>query len=300
MPVMAAVGLCFGCRACALDPALPFITRLYGSPMAIMKVVFIGGGQMAQALASGAIAAGVLTAADLGFVEPNGEQRKKLEKTFLGCSVVSQAQLALPEAEMVILSVKPHVLKAIAAELAGLLQSRHLVVSIAAGIPLAALQQMLKTQRVVRVMPNTPVQVGAGAAALSADSRVAEDDLARVEQLLGAVGTTQRVPDQLMHAVTAVSGSGPAYIYMVIEALSDGGVAAGLPRQVATQLAAQTVLGAAQMVLQSGLHPGQLKDQVTSPGGTTIAALATLEQAAMRGAFIKAVLAANERSQELE
>lgn len=265
-----------------------------------MKVVFIGGGQMAQALASGAISAGVLKATDLGFVEPNGEQRKKLEKTFLGCSVVSQAQLALPEAEMVILSVKPHVLKAIAGELAGLLQSRHLVVSIAAGISLATLQQMLKTQRVVRVMPNTPVQVGAGAAALSADSHMAEGDLARVEQLLGAVGTTQRVPDQLMHAVTAVSGSGPAYIYMVIEALSDGGVAAGLPRQVATQLAAQTVLGAAQMVLHSGLHPGQLKDQVTSPGGTTIAALTSLEQAAMRGAFIKAVLAANERSQELE
>ncbi len=268
--------------------------------MATKKVVFIGGGQMAQALASGAISAGVLSASDLSFVEPSVEQRKHLENLFPGIDLVPQAQLALPEAEMVILSVKPHVLKIIAAELAGLLQARHLVVSIAAGISLAALQKMLKTKRVVRVMPNTPAQVSAGAAALSADDDLSQEDLTRVEQLIGAVGTTVRVPDHLMHAVTALSGSGPAYIYLVIEALSDGGVAAGLPRDVAIQLAAQTVLGAAQTVLQTGRHPGQLKDQVTSPGGTTIAALEVLEKRAVRGAFMEAVLRAASRSEELE
>lgn len=268
--------------------------------MVKIQVLFIGGGQMAQALANGAIAAGVLAPTDLGFVEPNAEQRKVLEQAFPGCSLATQAQLAVPEADMVILAVKPPVLKAIAAELAGLLQSRHLVVSIAAGITLNALQTMLKTTRVVRVMPNTPVQVACGAAALSADPGLAEEDVARVERLLGAVGTTQRVSDQWMHAVTGLSGSGPAYVYLVIEALSDGGVAAGLPRAVATQLAAQTVLGAAQMVLRTGQHPGTLKDQVTSPGGTTIAGLAHLEQAATRGAFIHAVQVAAERSRHLE
>jgi pyrroline-5-carboxylate reductase len=201
---------------------------------------------------------------------------------------------------MVILSVKPPVLKAIAPDLAGLLQARHLVVSVAAGISLSTLQVMLKTKRVVRVMPNTPAQVGAGAAAMSADDSLLPEDLERVEQLMGAVGLTVRVPDQLMHAVTAVSGSGPAYIYMVIEALSDGGVAAGLPRDIATRLAAQTVLGAAQMVLQTGRHPGQLKDQVTSPGGTTIAALEVLEKGAVRGAFMEAVQRAAARSRELQ
>lgn len=268
--------------------------------MATKKVVFIGGGQMAQALASGAIAAGVLSTTDLSFVEPSAEQRKVLEKAFPGSNLVSQAQLALPEAEMVVLSVKPHVLKSIAAELAGLLQARHLVVSIAAGISLATLQKMLKTKRIVRVMPNTPAQVSAGAAALSADNDLANEDLNRVDQLIGAVGTIVHVPDHLMHAVTGLSGSGPAYIYLVIEALSDGGVAAGLPRDVATKLAAQTVLGAAQMVLKTDRHPGQLKDQVTSPGGTTIAALEVLEKGAIRGAFIEAVLRATARSKELE
>jgi pyrroline-5-carboxylate reductase len=283
-----------------LIPRAGLATQLFGSPMAIKKVVFIGGGQMAQALAGGAVQGGVLANTDLAFVEPSLEQRKLLEQAFPGSNLVPQAQLALPEAEMVILSVKPPVLKAIAPDLAGLLQARHLVVSVAAGISLSALQVMLKTKRVVRVMPNTPAQVGAGAAAMSADESLLPEDLERVEKLMGAVGLTVRVPDHLMHAVTAVSGSGPAYIYMVIEALSDGGVAAGLPRDVATRLAAQTVLGAAQMVLQTGRHPGQLKDQVTSPGGTTIAALEVLEKGAVRGTFMEAVQRAAARSRELQ
>ena len=148
-------------------------------------------------------------------------------------------------------------------------------------------------------MPNTPSQVGAGAAGIASDGNVAEDDVAWVEQLMNSVGTSVRVPDELLHAVTGVSGSGPAYIFLVIEALSDGGVAQGLSRELATKLAAQTVLGAAKMVLETGLHPGQLKDQVTSPGGTTIAALRHLEQAGLRSALIEAVGKAAARSQEL-
>ncbi len=273
--------------------------KALGSSMASKQVVFIGGGQMAQALAQGAMQAGVLNPRDVSFVEPNAGQQQKLRQTFEGCHVVAHWQDCLSSAQAVVLAVKPNILKQIAAELAAALDSTQLVVSIAAGISLDALQHMLKTQRVVRVMPNTPAQVGAGAAAIACDASLSAADVEWVDLLFKSVGTTVYVPDQLMHAVTAVSGSGPAYIYLVIEALSDGGVAAGLPRVVATQLAAQTVLGAAQMVLETGLHPGQLKDQVTSPGGTTIAALATLEQAGLRGALISAVERAAERSAEL-
>jgi pyrroline-5-carboxylate reductase len=148
-------------------------------------------------------------------------------------------------------------------------------------------------------MPNTPAQVNAGAAGISASTGASEEDIRFVEQLMSAVGMSVRVPDALMHAVTGLSGSGPAYVYLMIDALSDGGVAQGLPRDVATRLAAQTVLGAAQMVLQTGNHPGQLRDQVTSPGGTTIAGLRSLEQAAVRSGFIEAVAAAANRSREL-
>lgn len=268
--------------------------------MAIQIVTFIGGGQMAQALAGGAIAAGVLTAEQLVFVEPSQPQQQLLRSRFAGCRVTDQLAQGVADATRLVLSVKPHILKELAAELAGLLHPQHLLVSIAAGISLDKLQSLLGTRRVVRVMPNTPAQVGVGAAAIAADDDLAAVDVQWVEQLFNAVGTTVRVPDRLMHAVTGLSGSGPAYVYLVIEALSDGGVAAGLPRDIATKLAAQTVLGSAQMVLETGLHPGQLKDQVTSPSGTTIAALAMLESAAVRGAFIAAVQRAAARSAELE
>jgi len=268
--------------------------------MAIQIVTFIGGGQMAQALANGAIAANVLTAEQLLFVEPSQQQQQHLRDRFAGCRVTDQLAQGVAEATRLVLSVKPHILKELAPQLAGLLQPQHLLVSIAAGISLDKLQSLLGTRRVVRVMPNTPAQVGVGAAAIAADDDLADGDLQWVEQLFNAVGTTVHVPDRLMHAVTGLSGSGPAYVYLIIEALSDGGVAAGLPRDVATKLAAQTLLGGARMVLETGLHPGQLKDQVTSPGGTTIAALATLEAAAVRGALIHAVQRAAARSAELE
>ncbi len=267
--------------------------------MAKPKVGFIGGGQMAQALAQGASQAGVLSGGDLVFAEPSPQQQDVLSAKFAGATIVDDGVELLGQCERVVLSVKPHVLKSIAADLSGSITARHLLVSIVSGIPLSRLQTMLATERVIRVMPNTPSQVGAGAAAIAADDSADEQDVAWVERLMSSVGMAVRLPDHLMHAVTGLSGSGPAYIYMVIEALSDGGVAMGLPRDTATQLAAQTVLGAAKMVLDTGLHPGQLKDQVTSPGGTTIAAIRELETAGLRGAVTEAVCRSTERSAEL-
>ena len=267
--------------------------------MAGKCIGFIGGGQMAQALVSGAVQTGVLSIADLMIAEPDPQQGQLLAERFAGLRIVAHGHELLGHCSRVVLAVKPHVLRSIAPALSESVTRDHLLVSIAAGISLDELQECLGTSRIIRVMPNTPAQVGAGAAAISVSSDVAESDIEWVEQLMNAVGTSARVPDHLLHAVTGVAGSSPAYIYMVIEALSDGGVAMGLPRGLATQLSAQAVLGAAKMVLETGLHPGQLKDQVTSPGGTTIAALRELEAAGVRGAFIEAVVRCAERSQEL-
>ncbi|MGN6136280.1 MAG: pyrroline-5-carboxylate reductase [Aureliella sp.] len=263
------------------------------------ELAFIGGGQMATALAAGALASGLFEESALVFAEPLAAQRDKLAERFAKARLVASAAEALPLAKRIVLSVKPQVLPAVCQSLREADASRHLVISIAAGFSLASLQSLLGTERIVRVMPNTPAQVNAGAAGISASTGASEEDIRFVEQLMSAVGMSVRVPDALMHAVTGLSGSGPAYVYLMIDALSDGGVAQGLPRDVATRLAAQTVLGAAQMVLQTGNHPGQLRDQVTSPGGTTIAGLRSLEQAAVRSGFIEAVAAAANRSREL-
>ena len=174
-----------------------------------------------------------------------------------------------------------------------------LFVSIAAGITTAVLSNGLGTKRVIRVMPNTPALVGVGAAGFCMADGATESDAEFVGGLLNSVGVAHPLPEHLIDAVTGLSGSGPAFVYEIIEALSDGGVRVGLPRATAMELAAQTVMGAAKMVLESGEHPGVLKDRVASPGGTTIAGLHALEQAGMRAALMNAVVAATERSQEL-
>lgn len=263
------------------------------------ELAFIGGGQMATALAAGAVAAGLITDTSLIFAEPVPAQRDKLKQRFASAKIVTSAVDVLALAERVILSVKPQAMSAVGQELRQRGCQKHLLISIAAGYSLSSLQSLLGSERVIRVMPNTPAQIGAGAAGVAAATGASEEDIAFVEQLMSAVGLSVRVPDSLMHAVTGLSGSGPAYVYLMIDALSDGGVAQGLPRDLALRLAAQTVMGAAQMVLESGLHPGQLRDQVTSPGGTTIAGLRALEQAAVRSGFIEAVAAATQRSREL-
>jgi pyrroline-5-carboxylate reductase len=202
--------------------------------------------------------------------------------------------------EVIVLAVKPQSMAAVLAELRKAVTPSHLVISIAAGITIDSIVAGLgQHARVVRVMPNTPALIGEGISAFALGSGARAEDAALVEDLLGSVGHSVKVGEAMLDAVTGLSGSGPAFVYLMIEALSDGGVRAGLPRDIASLLAVQTVVGAARMVHESGEHPGALKDQVASPGGTTIAGLHALEKAGVRGAFIDAVMAATNRSAEL-
>jgi pyrroline-5-carboxylate reductase len=260
---------------------------------------FLGGGQMATALARGAIVAGVLKANQVVFCEPSAQQQARLAEQFPEARLVASPAELFREAHRIVLAIKPQVMREIGNQLQSHVTSQHLIVSIVAGITLPQLHSMLGTDRLIRVMPNTPCQVLAGASGIAAGRSASTDDLAWAEQLMNAVGTSVRVSDHAMHAVTAVSGSGPAYVLTMIEALADGGVAAGLSRDMALQLAAQTVYGTAKMMLETKTHPAVLRDQVVSPAGTTIAALRVLEQSAFRSALIEAVMAACNRSQEL-
>ncbi|RUL87232.1 pyrroline-5-carboxylate reductase [Tautonia sociabilis] len=258
---------------------------------------FIGAGKMASALIRGMIRAGSVSPSAILASDPSPEARNALAADGVTTSP-SNAEVALGS-DVLVLAVKP---QAMTEALAGLDGggAGKLVISVAAGVPLARLGAGIGTgARLVRVMPNTPALVGEGASAYCLGPGVTEADEALVLRLLRSVGIARRVPESLMDAATGLCGSGPAFVYAAIEALSDGGVLVGLPRELATQLAAQTVLGAARMVLATGEHPGALKDQVASPGGTTIAGLHALERGAFRAALIGAVQAAALRSAEL-
>lgn len=214
-------------------------------------------------------------------------------------STAARPDEAAAEADAVILAVKPQDMKAVCESLARV-KGERLHLSIAAGITLGDLELWLgKRQRVIRVMPNTPALVGCGAAAFARGKNATEADARLTRQILGSTGIAEEVSEDLLDAVTGLSGSGPAYVYTFIEALADGGVLMGLPRAAALQLAAQTVLGAAKMVQQTGRHPSVLRDEVTSPGGTTIAGMEQIESAGMRKAVLKAVRAATERAREM-
>jgi pyrroline-5-carboxylate reductase len=214
-------------------------------------------------------------------------------------TVHDSAAAAVEASEVVILAVKPGDVKALCQDLTKV-PGERLYVSIAAGLKLADLESWLGgTQRVIRTMPNTPALVGAGAAAFSRGAKATAKDADTARELLGAVGTADEVPEKLLDAVTGLSGSGPAYGYTIIEALADGGVLMGLPRAAAIRLAAQTMLGAARMVLETGKHTGTLRDEVTSPGGTTAAGLEALESGGLRAALQQAVRCATERAEEL-
>jgi len=224
-------------------------------------------------------------------------------QTFTGaCGVRAGAdnREVVASSELLVLAVKPQSMTGLLAEIRPVVTNRHLIVSIAAGISLQQLVAGLGAERrLIRVMPNTPCLIGVSASAYSPGGTATAEDVALVARLLKAVGLAFCLPESMLDAVTGLSGSGPAFVYMVIEALSDGGVRMGLPRDVATALAAQTVLGAAKMVLETGSHPAVLKDMVASPGGTTIAGLHALERAGLRAALIDAVEAATQRSVEL-
>ena len=203
-------------------------------------------------------------------------------------------------ADVLVLAVKPDQVGGVLADIRDCFTAKHCLISIAAGVPLAKLEAGLGAgARLIRVMPNTPALVGASASAYALGKSALLEDGELVHKLLSAVGVSFQVKESLLDAVTGLSGSGPAYVYLFIDGLSDGGVAAGLPRDIATRLAAQTVLGGAKMVLETGLHPGVLKDMVTSPGGTTIEGLHELEKGKVRGTLISAVRAATEKSKKL-
>ena len=254
---------------------------------------------MATALAAGWKRAGLLDVARSFAADPIHEARAKFEQA-TGVGTLAGNREVAATCGVLVLAVKPQVLPAVLAELRPVLHGRHLIISIAAGITLHALAEALGTEtRIVRVMPNTPCLVGASASAYAPSASASTAEVELVGQLFGAVGKAYRVAEPLLDAVTGLSGSGPAYVYVLIEAMADGGVRGGLPRDVALALAAQTVLGAAKMVLETGQHPAALKDAVTSPAGTTIAGLQVLERAAFRSAVIDAVEAATRCAQDL-
>lgn len=269
-----------------------------GDLAAPLAVGFLGAGQMATALAVGWARAGLIDAQRSRAADPVPAARQKFEQTTGVRAVATNAEVA--SADVLVLAVKPQVMPAVLAEVRPHVTSRHLVVSIAAGVTLKALADALGAgTRLVRVMPNTPCLVGASASGYAAGSAATPDDVALVGRLFGAVGKAFALPERLLDAVTGLSGSGPAFVYVMIEALADGGVRVGLPRDVALALAAQTVLGSAKMVLETNQHPAVLKDAVASPGGTTIAGLHALERAGFRAALLDAVEAATRRAEEL-
>lgn len=264
-----------------------------------LSVGFLGAGQMATALASAWAKAGLIDVKRSRAADPYPDVRAKFE-TATGIETAPANGAVVAQCDVLVLAVKPHVVPDVMAEIRPVLDPRHFVVSIAAGVTLEALAAGLGTERIARVMPNTPCLVGESASGYATrDKRPNNTDIGLVGKLFGAVGKAYHLPENLLDAVTGLSGSGPAFVYLFIEALADGGVKCGLPRTVAQALAAQTVLGAAKMVLETGQHPGALKDAVASPGGTTIAGLHALERAAFRAAAIDAVEAATRHSQEL-
>lgn len=260
------------------------------------RVVMIGGGKMGEAMAAGWLATGTLTAGNLAVVEPSESRRAQLS---LGeTRVVADAGEVLP-ANVVVLAVKPQVLEAVIGGLGENLAG-VLVVSVAAGISTARIESLLSgATAVVRVMPNTPAMVGEGMAVVSGGSEASDEQVEYVRGLFAALGDAITVEERYQNAAGAISGSGPAYFALVIDALARAGVAAGLPRAVAQRLAVQTMAGTAKLLDESGMHPEELVDGVTSPGGTTIAALTELEAAGLRAAFVDAVAAAVHRSEEL-
>lgn len=259
---------------------------------------FVGAGRMATALAGGVVRSGAWTAGRVLATDVSADALKKFTVATGAGAVNSVPELA-ERCGVIVVAVKPGQVGEALAPVSGLAAPR-LLISLAAGVPLVKLESHVPASfRVIRVMPNTPALVGAGASAYSLGARASGADAAVAERLLGSVGLAVRVPEAQLDAVTGLSGSGPAYLCVVIEALADGGVAAGLPRPLALRLAAQTVLGAGRLVIESGEHPARLKDDVASPAGTTVEGLKVLEAQGVRSAFIEAVAAATRRSREL-
>ena len=263
-----------------------------------IKLGVIGGGVMAEAIVSRLIAQGIFIADAVLVSEPLPQRCDFLKEKYQVKVTTNNLEVA-QATDVLLLAVKPQIFDRVAAPLQDIVKGELLIVSILAGVSLKRLQAAFPLVSVVRAMPNTPATVGSGVTAIALSEQVTPSQLEQAKSIFAAIGEVVEVPEHLLDAVTGLSGSGPAYIAIMIEALADGGVAEGLPRAIAAQLALDTVLGTAKLLKESQLHPAELKDRVASPGGTTIAGICALEKAGFRSALIEAVRAATKRSQEL-
>jgi len=266
--------------------------------MASKSIGFVGAGNMAEAMIRGLLRGKVFAPGQVTASAPREERRRELSEKY---SIrMTQENREAASQSIVVLSVKPQILSRVLDEISDSIRAESLVISIAAGVPVAAIQGKLRTgTRVVRAMPNTPALVDAGATAIAGGEHAQESDLDDAKKIFDAVGLTVVLDETLLDAVTGLSGSGPAYVFLILEALSDAGVKVGLSRRTSQLLAAQTLLGSAKLLLETNEHPGRLKDMVTSPGGTAITGLHTLENGGVRTTLMNAVEAATQRSREL-
>lgn len=263
------------------------------------KVGFLGAGNMGEAMIRGLLKAGTVPAEDIFATDARLDRLQQLGKLY-GIHTLSDNSLLVKRVDVVILAVKPQIIHSVLKEAGSAVTPKKLVISVAAGVPTAALRADLpKGVRLIRVMPNTPALVLEGMTAVAKADGLQKGDLETAEEIFGAVGKVVVLEEEALDAVTGLSGSGPAYVALMIEALADGGVKVGLDRLTAMTLAAQTVLGSAKLLIETGAHPGQLKDMVTSPGGTAIAGIAALEEGGVRRTLISAVERATLRSREL-
>lgn len=251
---------------------------------------------MAEAILSRLLTQGIYSSEAVLVSEPRSERRLFLEQKYQ-VKVTEDNQTAISAGSILLLAVKPQIFSQVVASITP--NPNSTIVSILAGVTISKLEQAFPGQPILRIMPNTPATVGAGMTAIALGNHAQPQHLESVKKIFAAVGEVVEVPESAMDAVTGLSGSGPAFVALAVEALADGGVASGLPRAIALKLATQTVLGTATLIKETGMHPGVLKDQVTSPGGTTIAGVAKLESAGLRSALIEAVKTATARSKEL-
>ena len=259
---------------------------------------FIGAGNMAEAMIRGLLRGNDFDARSIAASGPREERVRELREKYGIDATTDNSKAA--RSEIVVLSVKPQILSRVLDEVADAIKPDALVISIAAGVPVSAIQARLATgTRVVRAMPNTPALVDAAATAIAGGEHARDSDLEEAKRIFDAIGLTVILEESQLDAVTGLSGSGPAYVFLILEALSDAGVKVGLSRRTAQLLAAQTVLGSAKLLLETNEHPGRLKDMVTSPGGTAITGLHTLENGGVRTTLMNAVEAATRRSREL-
>jgi pyrroline-5-carboxylate reductase len=263
------------------------------------KIAVIGAGHMGRALIGGMVRAKLTAPKNIVAARRDEEALKSLRKQW-GIQGVTNNRKAIADADVVILAVKPQMSRAVLAEIAPAVSKNQLFISVMAGITTDSIGRKLKKPcAIVRAMPNTPCLVDAGATAICAGAHATDKDLKLAESIFASVGVVVTLPESAMDAVTGLSGSGPVYLFMVIEAMIDGGVKMGIPRPIAAKLAAQTVFGAAKLVIETGKHPAILKDEVTTPGGTAITAIHMLEGRGLRSVLIDAIVAAAQRSQEL-